>query len=339
MRILVTGGLGYIGSHTVAELHEAGHDVVIMDNLSNSLKSVLEALETMCGRSFPFYEADITRIDDLTAIMKAEKNIDGIIHFAAKKSVPESLQMPVTYYENNILGLINVMRIIKDYSIPYFVFSSSCTVYGEPSKVPVTEATPTTSSPSPYGSSKLWAELMIQEFTRLTPGIKSVLLRYFNPVGAHESGKIGELPRGVPGNLMPFITQTAGGWREKLSVFGQDYSTPDGTCIRDFIHVVDLAEAHVAAIDFAASNDISTEIFNVGTGNGHSVLEVIQSFEKVTGLDLNYAFVDRRPGDVEQIWADTTKVTDVLGWKPKYSLDDMSRTAWEWQIKLGDKSA
>ncbi|AXJ01241.1 UDP-glucose 4-epimerase [Cyclonatronum proteinivorum] len=337
MKILVTGGLGYIGSHTVVELHLAGHDIVILDNLSNSMINVHQVLEKICGRSLPFYEADIMDDKGLREVFEKESGIDGIIHFAAKKSVSESLDFPVMYYENNIKGLINVMRMVEDYKVPYFVFSSSCTVYGEPDNVPVTESTPTTSSPTPYGNSKLWAELMITEFTKLTPHVKSVLLRYFNPVGAHESALIGELPRGVPSNLMPFITQTAAGWREQLSIFGQDYNTPDGTCIRDFIHVVDLAKAHVISLDYARDNDFRTEIFNVGTGNGHSVSEVVESFERSTGVKLNYRFAPRRQGDVEKIWADTTKVTQVLGWKPEYSLDDMSRTAWKWQLTLGDK--
>lgn len=337
MKILVTGGLGYIGSHTVVELNKTGHDIVILDNLSNSLYSVLNALEDLCDRKFPFYEADIKDQQALRAVFEQEPDIEGIIHFAAKKSVYESLQIPVTYYENNISGLVNVMRMVKDFKIPYFVFSSSCTVYGEPDHVPVTESTPTTSSVTPYGNSKLWAELMITEFSKLTPHVKSVLLRYFNPVGAHESARIGELPRGVPGNLMPFITQTAAGWRGELKIFGKDYDTPDGTNIRDFIHVADLAQAHVKALEYAAENDIDTEVFNVGTGDGHSVYEVVQSFERATGVKLPYSFADRRPGDVVQIWADTTKVSRLLGWKPIYSLDDMSRTAWEWQKKLGDK--
>lgn len=337
MKILVTGGLGYIGSHTVVELNKTGHEIVILDNLSNSLYSVLDALEDLCDRKFPFYEADIKDPEALRAVFEQEPGIDGIIHFAAKKSVYESLQIPVTYYENNIAGLVNVMRMVKDFKIPYFVFSSSCTVYGEPDHVPVTESTPTTSSVTPYGNSKLWAELMITEFTKLTPHVKSVLLRYFNPVGAHETARIGELPRGVPGNLMPFITQTAAGWRGELKIFGKDYDTPDGTNIRDFIHVADLAQAHVKALEYAAVNDIDTEVFNVGTGDGHSVYEVVQSFERATGVKLPYAFADRRPGDVVQIWADTTKVSRLLGWKPVYSLDDMSRTAWEWQKKLGEK--
>ncbi len=337
MKILVTGGLGYIGSHTVTELHEAGHEMVILDNLSNSRIDVLKALESLCGKSIPFYEADILHKEALEHVFKAEAGIDGIIHFAAKKSVPESLLMPVTYYQNNITGLINIMEMIERHRIPFFVFSSSCTVYGEPESVPVTESTPTTRSISPYGNSKLWAEQMIEEFTQLTEGVKSVILRYFNPVGAHDSARIGELPRGIPGNLMPFITQTAAGWRDELKVFGQDYSTPDGTCIRDFIHVVDLARAHVMALEYAAKNDFRTEVFNVGTGNGHSVKEVVHAFENSTGVKLPHIYADRRPGDVEQIWADTTKVTSQLGWKPEYSLQDMTRTAWKWQKTLGSK--
>lgn len=335
MKILVTGGLGYIGSHTVTELYKAGHTVVIIDNLSNSERSVLNALEELCGTTIPLYEADVTDAAALKKVFSSESDIEGIIHFAAKKSVNESLQIPVVYYENNISGLINVMRLIEEFRIPYFVFSSSCTVYGEPESVPVTESTPTTRSVTPYGNSKLWAEGMIEEFTRLTLGLKSVILRYFNPVGAHASARIGELPRGVPGNLMPFITQTAAGWREELLIFGKDYDTPDGTCIRDFIHVSDLARAHVDSLNYAKSNDFDTEVFNVGTGNGQSVDEVVNSFEKTSGMSLNYRHADRRPGDIMQIWADTTKVSTVLGWKAEYSLDDMTRSAWEWQKKLG----
>ncbi len=339
MKILVTGGLGYIGSHTVTELYKTGHTVVIIDNLSNSERSVLNALEQLCGTAIPFYEADITDTAALRKVFESESDIEGIIHFAAKKSVNESLQIPVVYYENNISGLINVMRLIEEFRIPYFVFSSSCTVYGEPESVPVTESTPTTRSVTPYGNSKLWAEGMIEEFTRLTSGLKSVILRYFNPVGAHDSAKIGELPRGVPGNLMPFITQTAAGWRDELLIFGKDYDTPDGTCIRDFIHVSDLARAHVDSLNYAKSNDFDTEIFNVGTGNGQSVDEVVNSFEKTSGIKLNHRYADRRPGDIMQIWADTTKVNTVLGWKAEYSLDDMTRSAWEWQKKLGKTKA
>jgi len=339
MKILVTGGLGYIGSHTVTELYKTGHTVVIIDNLSNSERSVLNALEQLCGTTIPFYEADITDTAALRKVFESESDIEGIIHFAAKKSVNESLQIPVVYYENNISGLINVMRLIEEFRIPYFVFSSSCTVYGEPESVPVTESTPTTRSVTPYGNSKLWAEGMIEEFTRLTSGLKSVILRYFNPVGAHDSARIGELPRGVPGNLMPFITQTAAGWRDELLIFGKDYDTPDGTCIRDFIHVSDLARAHVDSLNYAKSNDFDTEIFNVGTGNGQSVDEVVNSFEKTSGIKLNHRYADRRPGDIMQIWADTTKVNTVLGWKAEYSLDDMTRSAWEWQKKLGKTKA
>lgn len=337
MKILVTGGLGYIGSHTVVELFNAGHMVVIIDNLSNSERSVLKTLEKLAGTRIPFYEVDITNSAELINVFEAEEGIEGIIHFAAKKSVTESLEIPVVYYDNNISGLVNVMKAIERFRIPYFVFSSSCTVYGEPESVPVTESTPTTKSITPYGNSKLWAEGMIEEFTRLTDGLKSVLLRYFNPVGAHESAAIGELPRGIPGNLMPFITQTAAGWREELLIFGNDYDTSDGTCIRDFIHVSDLARAHVDSLNYAKENDFKTEIFNVGTGNGLSVDQVVASFQKTSGVKLNYRYADRRPGDVVKIWADTTKVNNVLGWKAEKTLDDMTRTAWEWQKKLGSK--
>ena len=390
MKILVTGGLGYIGSHTVVELINNGHDVVVLDNLSNSNVDVHEALESLTGKTIPFYVADILDEDALNQIFldagnadldrsegkdaqkpasakndettggktsgdnrfenadgtsfvtnqkgdpNAEMNslvhpIEGIIHFAAKKSVPESLARPVTYFENNIKGVIHLMRAVSRFGIPHFVFSSSCTVYGEPEVVPVTESTPTTRSITPYGNSKLISEMMLDEFTRLTPHVSTAILRYFNPVGAHESAKIGELPIGIPGNLMPFITQTAAGWRDKLKVFGSDYDTRDGTAIRDYIHVVDLAEAHVKSIEWLANQQNVVDYFNLGTGNGHTVMEVIESFERTTGEKLNYEMAPRREGDIEQIWAVTDKAERILGWKAKLKLDDMTSSAWKWQ--------
>jgi UDP-glucose 4-epimerase len=333
MTILVTGGLGYIGSHTVTEVINSGHNVVILDNLRNSKREVHQALEDLCGTSIPFYEADILDEQALDTIF-TENDIQGIIHFAALKSVPESLAKPVSYFENNIKGVIHLMRAVERYNIPYFVFSSSCTVYGEPDQVPVTETTPTTRSITPYGNSKLISEMMLDEFTRLTPHVSTAILRYFNPVGAHPTARIGELPIGIPGNLMPFITQTAAGWREQLKVFGSDYDTRDGTAIRDYIHVVDLAIAHVKALEWLSTQKNVVDVFNLGTGNGCTVMEVIDSFQRTTGVSLNYAMAPRREGDIEKIWAVTSKAEQVLGWKAARSLDDMTSSAWKWQQTL-----
>jgi UDP-glucose 4-epimerase len=333
MTILVTGGLGYIGSHTVTEVINSGHNVVILDNLRNSKREVHQALEDLCGTSIPFYEADILDEQALDTIF-TENDIQGIIHFAALKSVPESLAKPVSYFENNIKGVIHLMRAVERYNIPYFVFSSSCTVYGEPDQVPVTETTPTTRSITPYGNSKLISEMMLDEFTRLTPHVSTAILRYFNPVGAHPTARIGELPIGIPGNLMPFITQTAAGWREQLKVFGSDYDTRDGTAIRDYIHVVDLAIAHVKALEWLSTQKNVVDVFNLGTGNGCTVMEVIDSFQRTTGVSLNYAMAPRRDGDIEKIWAVTSKAEQVLGWKAARSLDDMTSSAWKWQQTL-----
>lgn len=334
MKILVTGGLGYIGSHTVAELYRNGHEAVIIDDLSNSEMNVLYALEGLTGAKIPFYQLNILDDTEIYKVFQQELPIEGIIHFAAKKSVPESLDRPLYYYENNIKGLINLLRCVEDFAVPNFVFSSSCTVYGQPDRIPVTEETPVTRSITPYGNTKLISEIMLEEYTRLQSGLSTVLLRYFNPVGAHESAQIGELPRGVPGNLMPFITQTAAGLRDKLKVFGSDYNTRDGTAIRDYIHVVDLADVHVKALEWLAENPGQVEYFNVGTGVGNTVLEVVASFERTTGQTLPYELVGRRQGDIEQIWADTSKVERVLGWKASRSLDDMTLSAWKWQESL-----
>lgn len=334
MTILVTGGLGYIGSHTVVEVCRAGHEVVIIDDLSNSNIEVHGALEKLLDQNLPFFQVDILDEAGMRNVFTRHPEIDGIIHFAAKKSVPESLKMPVTYYENNISGVVQLMRLVREFNVPYFVFSSSCTVYGEPEKVPVSEDTPTTRSITPYGNSKLISEWMLDEFTRLTPHISTAILRYFNPVGAHESALIGELPKGIPGNLMPFITQTAAGWRNQLQVFGSDYGTRDGTAIRDYIHVVDLAIAHVRALEWLATQQNTVDYFNIGTGNGYTVLEVIQSFERTTGQKLNYAMAPRREGDIEQIWAVTDKAREVLGWEAKRTIDEMTSSAWKWQQTL-----
>ena len=337
MKILVTGGLGYIGSHTVVEVCAAGHEVVIIDDLSNSNPEVLGAIEALTGQKIPFYEVDITDVVALKGVFEQETKrgkIEGIIHFAAKKSVPESLSHPVMYYENNVNGLVNVMRLTQEYGVSQFVFSSSCTVYGEPEIVPVSEETPILKSLTPYGNSKIIAEMLLDEFTRLYSGVSTAILRYFNPVGAHPSAKIGELPKGVPGNLMPFITQTAAGWRQELKVFGNDYSTPDKTAVRDYIHVVDLAIAHVKALEWLSTQENVIDYFNVGTGNGYSVLQVIESFERTTGAKLNWSFAPRRSGDIEQIWAVTDKSQNVLGWKAERDIDEMTLSAWKWQKTL-----
>lgn len=334
MKILVTGGLGYIGSHTVYEVIRSGHEVVIIDNLSNTSKDVLKALNQLTGRELTFYEADILNTKQLEMIFEKEGPIEGMIHFAAKKSVNESLEKPAYYYDNNISGVVNLMKMIDKYGLKYFVFSSSCTVYGQPELIPVSEQTQIVKSPTPYGNSKIIAEMILDEYTKLNPALSTVMLRYFNPVGAHETALIGELPIGIPSNLMPFITQTAAGWREQLKVFGSDYDTRDGTAIRDYIHVVDLADAHVKAIEWMVPQSNVVEVFNIGTGNGHTVLEVVNSFEKTTGMKLNYALVDRRAGDIEQIWADTSKSEEVLGWKATKTLDDMTLSAWRWQERL-----
>ncbi len=335
MKILVTGGLGYIGSHTVVELQAAGLEVVIVDNLSNSHIEVLNKIEKISGIRPSFSKLDLADRDSCNNFFKGEKAINGIIHFAAYKAVGESVKEPLKYYHNNLDSLINVLENMKTYSIPNLVFSSSCTVYGQPDKLPVTEQAPRKPALSPYGNTKQMAEDIIRD-TVYASAIKSIALRYFNPVGAHYSALIGELPLGIPNNLLPFITQTASGIREQLSVFGSDYNTPDGTAIRDYIHVVDLAKAHVVAVKRMLNDKSKSnyEIFNIGTGNGYSVLEVIKSFEKVSKLKLNYKIVGRREGDIEKVWADTSFANKELGWKAQKTLDEMTLSAWRFQQQL-----
>ncbi|GAB4314885.1 MAG: UDP-glucose 4-epimerase GalE [Bacteroidales bacterium] len=335
MKILVTGGTGYIGSHTVVELQESGYEVIIVDNLSNSYASVVDQIEKITGIRPHFEKFDLTDSAATDDFFRRHQDLDGIIHFAAYKAVGESVAEPLKYYHNNLGSLINILKAMKEYNIPNLVFSSSCTVYGQPDELPVTEQAPIKEAWSPYGHTKQISEKIIQNTCKIS-SINSILLRYFNPIGAHPSALIGELPIGVPNNLVPFITQTAIGIREKLSVFGDDYNTPDGTAIRDYIHVVDLAKAHVVAVDrmIQGKNKQQVEIFNLGTGNGFSVLEVIRSFEKVSGQKLNYQIVDRRPGDVEKVWADTRFADEELGWKAERDLDDMMRTAWNWELAL-----
>lgn len=337
MKILVTGGTGYIGSHTAVELQNSGHEVIIVDNLSNSNKNVLEGITKITGIRPEFEEFDLADVEKTADFFKRHSDIEGIIHFAAYKAVGESVEEPLMYYHNNLGSLINILQGMKDNDIENFVFSSSCTVYGQPEELPVTEDAPVQKAESPYGNTKQISEEIIADTVKVT-NIKGIALRYFNPIGAHESAHIGELPIGIPNNLMPFITQTAIGIREFLSVFGDDYNTPDGTAIRDYIHVVDLAKAHVVAVERMVNKKMkkNMEMFNLGTGNGYSVLEVINSFERSTGEKLNYKIVARRAGDIEKVWADTNFANDELGWKAEKGIDEMTSSAWEWEKVLRD---
>ena len=338
MKILVTGGTGYIGSHTAVELLKKGYDVVIIDNLSNSHAGVIDRIEEITGKKPEFHQFDLIDREKTAAFFADHSDLDGIIHFAAFKAVGESMTEPLKYYRNNLDSLINILQGMKDNGIKNLVFSSSCTVYGQPDELPVKETSPIKEAWSPYGNTKQMAEQILR-FAVEAHGLKTIALRYFNPIGAHDSALIGELPLGVPNNLVPFITQTAIGLRKSLSVFGSDYDTPDGTAIRDYIHVVDLAKAHVIAVDrmISGKGKSDMEIFNLGTGNGFSVLEVIQSFERVSGQKLNYQIVDRRPGDIEKVWADTSFANDELGWKAEMSLDEMMASAWKWEKALAEK--
>ncbi len=334
-KILVTGGAGYIGSHTVVELINAGFKPVIADNFSNSYTSVLQALESITKTKIPCYSIDCTNYHSLKEVFEKEKNIEGVIHFAAFKAVGESVRFPLKYYHNNIGSLVSLLRVMEEFNINPFVFSSSCTVYGEPETLPVTESIPRSKVESPYGNTKKISEEIIEDYARQSD-IQAVILRYFNPIGAHPSSAIGELPIGVPSNLVPFITQTAAGIREKLTIFGGDYDTPDGTCIRDYIHVVDLAKAHVRALEYIkkSTNTGFSELFNVGTGNGNSVMELVKAFLEVTGEPLNYEIGPRRPGDVEKIWSEVRKSREILDWTAQYSLKEALLHAWNWQKTL-----
>jgi UDP-glucose 4-epimerase len=333
-KILITGGAGYIGSHTAVELLKAGMEPIILDDLSNSDASVLDRLEEITGKRLTFYKGDCNDRDMLESIVKEHK-LEGVIHFAAFKAVGESTAFPLKYYRNNVGSLLVLLEFMQNQGIKDLVFSSSCTVYGQPEVLPVTETTPRQDAESPYGNTKKICEDILVDFVKSKPGIRVVALRYFNPVGAHPSAKIGELPLGVPANLVPFITQTAAGIREKLTVFGDDYDTPDGSCVRDYIHVVDLADAHVKTLSYLQNQeDNFYDVFNVGTGEGNTVLEVIHAFEKVNGVKLNYVIGPRRTGDVIKTWADTTKINQVLGWHAQYSLEDSMRDSWNWQKSL-----
>jgi UDP-glucose 4-epimerase len=337
MKILVTGGAGFIGSHTVVELYNTGFEPVIVDNFSNSEKSALAGIEKIIGHSVKYYDADCNDVLALTDIFKNEQ-IEGVIHFAASKAVGESVENPLKYYQNNINSTVVLLNIMKDFGVKNFVFSSSCTVYGQPDVLPVTETTPRQEAASPYGNTKRICEDIIHDvvFSKAN-NLKAIALRYFNPVGAHESAEIGELPLGVPSNLVPFVTQTAAGIRPKLIVYGNDYNTVDGTCVRDFIHVVDLAKAHVKAI--TKLNTITEtnyyDVFNVGTGEGITVKQLIDTFEEVNGLKLNYEIGLRRAGDIEQIYAQVDKLNNEMGFKTQKTLAESLKDAWRWQQKLG----
>lgn len=338
MKILVTGGLGYIGSHTAAALQQAGFEVLIVDNLSNSSIDVLEGITAITGIHPQFKFLDLRDKNEVHNYFKTHKDIAGIIHFAASKAVGESVENPLLYYENNIHTLVYLLQECVKHNIHNFIFSSSCTVYGEPDNLPITENAPIKTANSPYGNTKQISEEIIRDTCQVS-GLQSVALRYFNPIGAHESANIGELPLGVPQNLVPFITQTAIGIREQLSVFGDDYPTKDGSCIRDYIHVMDLAEAHVVALQrlLGKKNETAFEVFNVGTGKGNSVFEVIKAFEKVTEAPLNHKIVSRRPGDVTAVYADTKKAGKKLGWKARYTLEEALSSAWKWEQKVRHK--
>lgn len=337
--ILVTGGTGYIGSHTAVELIEAGYDVVIVDNLSNSNADVIDGIEKICGKQLPLEICDCSDYDAMKAVFSKYEKISAVIHFAASKAVGESVQKPLLYYRNNLVSLITMLRLMSEFKCKGFVFSSSCTVYGQPDVLPVDENASVKPAMSPYGNTKQVGEEIIRDAALAGLPFKSILLRYFNPIGAHPSAEIGELPLGVPQNLVPFVTQTAAGIRQKLSVFGNDYNTPDGSCIRDYIDIVDLARAHVIAMKRLLNGkaEKELEIFNLGTGKGLSVLEILKTFEKVTGVNLNYEIVGRREGDIEQIWANPDYANNVLGWKSEKSAEETLLSAWKWQQKLMKK--
>jgi len=332
-KILVTGGTGYIGSHTAVELIEDGYDVVIIDNLFNSEAEVIDRIYQITGIKPALSVFDICDTEKLNSFFQNQTEIAGIIHFAAYKAVGESVNKPLEYYRNNLLSLINLLEAMKRYGILHFVFSSSCTVYGQPEKLPVSEAAPIQPAVSPYGNTKQIGEEIIRDTAAADEKIKAISLRYFNPIGAHPSALIGELPMGVPENLVPYITQAAYGLREELKVFGNDYDTPDGSCIRDYLHVVDLAKAHVTAVKrlIENKNKSNYEVYNLGTGKGVSVLEAIRSFERVTGIKLKYKITGRRAGDIEKIWADPSLANRELGWRTVSTLDESMRTAWEWE--------
>lgn len=334
-KILVTGGCGYIGSHTIIDLIENGFDVISIDNYSRSTNIALKGIEKITGKKIKNYSVDLKNFDDTQAVFMEHTDIDGIIHFAAYKAVGESVDQPILYYENNLIGLINLLKCVQEFGVPNIVFSSSCTVYGNPDVIPVTEKSPIKPAESPYGATKQMGEVILKDFTKAT-ATNAILLRYFNPVGAHPSINIGELPVGKPQNLVPAITQTAIGKLTKMKVHGNDYETIDGSCIRDYIHVSDIAHAHTLAIQYLANekNESACDIFNLGTGDGVSVLEAIHTFEKVSGVKLNYEIGPRRAGDVVAIYANNDAAVNKLGWKINYGITEMMDTAWKWELKL-----
>jgi len=336
-KILVTGGCGYIGSHTIVDLMENGFEVISVDNNSRSTESLLKGIKLITGREVKNYKVDLCSFDETYAVFQENPDIKGIIHFAAYKAVGESVEKPLMYYENNLFSLINILKCATEFEIPNFIFSSSCTVYGNPDSIPVTEHSPIKPAESPYGATKQMGEQMVSDVSTSTD-MKAVLLRYFNPVGAHPSAHIGELPIGKPQNLVPAITQTAIGKIKQLTVYGDDYDTRDGSCIRDYIHVCDVAHAHTLAIQYLIErkNTENVSVFNLGTGNGVTVLEAISAFEKVTNKPLNYIKGPRRPGDVVAVYANNSLAKDALGWQIKYSLDEMMDSAWKWELRLAE---
>ena len=335
-RILVTGGTGFIGSHTVVELQNSGYEVIIIDNLSNSKAEVVDNIEKITGIRPVFEQLDCCDLEGLDALFTKYAGIEAIIHFAASKAVGESVEKPLKYYRNNIVSLVNLLELMPRHNVKGIVFSSSCTVYGQPDVLPVTEAAPTKVAESPYGNTKQINEEIICDTVKSGSPVEAIMLRYFNPIGAHPTALIGELPLGVPQNLLPYVTQTAMGIRECLSVFGDDYDTPDGSCIRDYIYVVDLAKAHVKAIDRILNKQMAQnpEVFNLGTGRGLSVLELINEFEAATGVKLNYKIVGRRAGDIVKVWANPERANNVLGWSADTPIRDVLASAWKWQQKL-----
>lgn len=338
-KILVTGGAGYIGSHTVVELQNAGFEVVVVDNLSNSNEEVLDGIYRITGKRPAFEKVDCRDKEAMRSVFSHYEGIEGIIHFAASKAVGESVKKPLLYYRNNLVSLLNLLDLMPEFGVKGIVFSSSCTVYGQPDVLPVDENAPIKPAVSPYGNTKQICEEIITDTIHAGAPFRAILLRYFNPIGAHPSAEIGELPQGVPQNLVPYLTQTAMGIRKELSVFGDDYNTPDGSCIRDYINIVDLAKAHVIAVNRMIENKSADpiEIFNLGTGRGVSVLELIAAFERATGVTVPYKITGRREGDIEQVWANPEKANKVLGWTAQESLDDTLASAWKWQVKLRDR--
>jgi UDP-glucose 4-epimerase len=338
MKVLVTGGCGYIGAHTIVDLINHGFDVVSVDSNIRSTTQLLDGIEKITGKKIHNYKVDLCNLEDTHAVFHENRDICGVIHFAALKTVPESVAEPLLYFHNNLTSLVNILKCIQEFKVPNFVFSSSCSVYGNTTALPVVEETPLGEAQSPYARTKQMGEQMIQDYSRVN-GTQSILLRYFNPVGAHPSALIGELPLGKPDNLVPMITQTAIGKRPKMIVFGHDYDTRDGSCIRDYIHVMDIANAHTRALQYLLDkkNNSNCEVFNLGTGNGVTVLEAINAFEKISGVKLNYELGPRRPGDVVAIYANNTHAREKLGWEPRIGIEDMMRTAWQWEVSLRDK--